>query len=249
MKKKPIIIDTETTGFGNEAEVIQIGVMDLEGNVLLDTLVQCLGEIPQEAIEVHGITKDMLADAPVWAEVHEQLAVLLFNAEYVIIYNNTFDTRLIKQTAQRHGLTMPKYFSRCAMREYANMYFDGEWVSLGEAAHYEHVDTTNIKAHSAVGDCEMTRQVWLALESEKEKRAKRKAKRLELRNLKMELVPSDADSGKYTDYGQGWRPEGFKTLSQLRKRDLKKYEFAGTCCNTYGDRGYLFKPLAESKEA
>ena len=244
----PIIIDTETTGFSKDAEVIQIGAMDLSGNVLMDTLVQCSGEIPQEAIDVHGITKDMLVGAPTWEEIHAQLVEILSNAEYVIIYNDRFDVRVINQTAQRNGLSVPRYVSRCAMREYADMYFDGEWVSLSEAAHYEHVDTTNIKAHSAIGDCEMTRQVWIAMEAEKEKRAKRKAKRTELRNLKMRLVPSDADSGKYTDYGQQCRPHGFKTLSQLRKRDLKKYEFAGTCCNAYGDRGYLFKPRSESKD-
>lgn len=248
MKTKPIILDTETTGFSDDAEVIQIGIVDLEGNVLMDTLVQCQGDIPQDATDIHGITKEMLIHAPQWSEVHEQLSELIHNAEYVIIYNNSYDTRLMKQTAKRYELDLPNYKTRCAMREYANTYFNGEWVSLSEAAHYEDVDTTNIKAHTAVGDCEMTRQVWLALETEKEKKAKRRAKRDELRKLKMELVPSDADSGDYTDYGQGWRPAGYKTLSQLRKRDLKHYEFAGTCCSSFGDRGYLFKPKTEGSE-
>lgn len=246
MNAKPIILDTETTGFSDDAEVIEIGIIDLEGNVLMDTLIQCQGDISQDAIDIHGITKEMLIDAPEWSEIHKQLSTLLENTDYVIIYNNSYDTRLIKQTVKRYELELPSYRTRCAMREYANTYFDGEWVPLGEAAHYENVDKTDIKAHSAIGDCEMTRQVWLALEAEKEKKAKRRTKRDELRKLKMKLVPSDADNGEYTDFGQGWRPTGYKTLSQLRKRDLKHYEFAGTCCSSFGDRGYLFKPKNEA---
>lgn len=243
MIQKVIVIDTETTGFSEEAEVIQLGAIDLEGNVLLDTLVQCQGDIPPSATAIHGITKEMLVDAPTWPEIHDQLSKLLEAADFVVMYNHTYDHRLMRQTAKRHGLTLPRYRTRCAMREYADTYFEGDWVSLSEAAHYENVDTSNIKAHTAIGDCEMTRQVWLALKADEAKKAKQKAKRDELKQMKMKLVPSDVSSGTYTDYGQGWRPPGYKTLSQLRKYELSSYEFAGTCCNAFGDRGYLFKPI------
>ena len=241
MQKKTIVLDTETTGFKNDAEVIQIGIIDLDGHVLMDTFVQCQGDIPDDAIEVHGITKDRLIDAPLWTDIHDQLSQLLLDAELVVIYNDSFDIRLMQQTAKRYDLKLPNFQVRCAMREYANTYFDGEFVKLSEAAHYENVDMSAIKAHSAIDDCEMTRLVWLALQQDQVKKAKHRLKREELHQLKTDLIPDDADSGRYTDYGQGWRPKGYKTLSQLLKRDIKYYEFAGTCCNSFGDRDFLFR--------
>ncbi len=240
--RKPIMLDTETTGFGDDAEVIQLGIIDIDGHVLIDTLIQCQGEVPEDAFAIHGISKDMLLDAPRWDEIHDKLSVLLSSSEYVVIYNGRYDHRLMRQTAQRYGLELPKYKAQCAMVEYANLHFDGDYVKLVEAAQFEGVDTSNIKAHSAIGDCEMTRQVWLSILTEKDKRAKRKAKQEELLQSKLKLVPDDVNNGQYPDYGQGFRPSGYKTLSQLRKRDIKHYEFAGTCCSSFGDRGYLFKP-------
>ena len=59
-------------------------------------------------------------------------------------------------------------------------------------------------------------------------------------NRKLALVPNSIKSFPY--FGQTKRPEGYKTTSQLRMCDLPHYEFAGACCDTYGNLGYLFKP-------
>lgn len=97
MLKKTVFLDTETTGFKSDAEVIQIGIIDLDGHVLMDTLVQCQGDIPDDAIEVHGITKESLTGAPLWTDIHHQLSQLLMDAELVIIYNDSFDIRLMQR--------------------------------------------------------------------------------------------------------------------------------------------------------
>jgi hypothetical protein len=36
-------------------------------------------------------------------------------------------------------------------------------------------------------------------------------------------------------------PDGYKTFSQLKVSELHLYEYAGTCCTTYGDQGHMFK--------
>lgn len=73
----PLILDTETTGLGDDAEVIEVSVIDARGEVLLDTLVRPSGQIPAEASAIHGITDADVATAPTWAEVHERLVELV----------------------------------------------------------------------------------------------------------------------------------------------------------------------------
>ena len=59
-----VILDTETTGLDNTAEAIQIGVLAPDGNVLLNTLVNPICHIPENVTHIHGITNEMVEDAP-----------------------------------------------------------------------------------------------------------------------------------------------------------------------------------------
>ena len=237
---QPVVLDTETTGLDDNAEVIQIGILGLDGTVLMNTLVQCQGDIPDDAIEIHGITKAMLSDAPTWPEIHDSVVNLLQGAEYTVIYNARFDVRLMRQTAARYGLELPPYPTKCAMYQFAQRHNDGQRIKLTEAACWMGVDISEMQAHSAIDDCEMTRRLWLKLEHEELRRKKRRERREKWKNLVMELVPSDVSSYPY--YGQTNRPAGFKTFSQIRRCDLENYQFAGVCCDAFGNRGYLFEP-------
>ena len=39
-KNNYVILDTETTGLGDNDVIVQLGILDLNGNVLLDTLIK-----------------------------------------------------------------------------------------------------------------------------------------------------------------------------------------------------------------
>ena len=71
-----LILDTETTGLDDDAEVVELAVIDCAGTVLLDTLVRPSGPVPAEAAAIHGITDAMLADAPTWSEIHARFCDL-----------------------------------------------------------------------------------------------------------------------------------------------------------------------------
>ena len=59
-----IILDTETTGLDENAEVIQIGVTDGAGNILMDNIAcKPLRPIPAEATAIHHITNEMMENA------------------------------------------------------------------------------------------------------------------------------------------------------------------------------------------
>lgn len=164
------ILDTETTGLDDKAEIIEISAIDQDGTILIDTLVKPTMPIPTEATKVHGITNEMVADAPSWPEIHDEV-ISLFSGAPVVIYNKDYDLRLINQTAAKHNLSS-KYLchdlylsSHCAMLEYAQFY--GEWAeyktqykwqSLIKAAQQQSIELDG-QAHRALFDCRMTLEV------------------------------------------------------------------------------------------
>ena len=177
LEANALILDTETTGLGDDAEVVELAVIDCAGVVLLDTLVRPSGPVPAEAAAIHGITDAMLADAPTWSEIHARFCDLV-GGRQVVIYSREFDVRVINQTARRYGLQAPQGFDlvldpgsiHCAMQAYAE--FRGEWSAekgrypwqkLATAAQQQGVTVTN--AHRALGDCLMTLAVVRAMAS------------------------------------------------------------------------------------
>jgi len=54
------------------------------------------------------------------------------------------------------------------------------------------------------------------------------------------LIPDNRDDYPY--FGKYNRPAGYVTFSKLPLKDVDKYEYAGTCCDAYGNKGDLFKP-------
>lgn len=161
IESRSITLDTETTGLGSDDEIVEICLIDTNGTPLLNTLIKPTKPIPDEAIEIHGITNEMVASAPTWADIYEQFSALITDRT-VVIYNSDFDVRIIKQTSEKYDLAVPQIKSVCAMAMYS--YFWGEWdyrrdkwhwQKLSDAAKQQGV-TIEGKAHRALADCLMT---------------------------------------------------------------------------------------------
>jgi DNA polymerase III subunit epsilon len=155
------ILDTETTGLDNTAEVVEISIIDHAGNVVFDTLVKPKKPIPAAAAAIHGITNEMVAAAPTWPEIHDQVCQLL-TSKPVAIYNADYDLRILRQTAALHDLAMVDIDSRCVMLAYAEFWGDWNeyrgsyrWQKLTEAAKQQAVVIQG-QAHRALADVRMT---------------------------------------------------------------------------------------------
>ncbi len=168
---KFLILDTETTGLGSDAEICQIAIINENGDHLLNTLVKPKRPIPADATRIHGISNEMVANAPTYPEVHDIIKYLLTNNQ-VIVYNATFDRGMLHKSAEAWGLPKTDWKKiaswHCAMLEFAPIYGEWndyrgsyKWQSLSTAASHYKVTVKN--AHSALGDCLMTLAVVKAM--------------------------------------------------------------------------------------
>lgn len=168
LARRPVFLDTETTGLDGQAEVCDLAVIDWEGNVLLNTLVRPMGPIPAQAYMIHGISNDDVAGAPRFCDVVPDL-VRVLHQRLVVIYNAAFDLRILLQSAtaylsNAHWLAL-ECDPVCAMELYAEHYGDWSnwhrnyrWQSLEAAARQCGLQWTST-AHRAHADAEMTRRL------------------------------------------------------------------------------------------
>lgn len=153
-----VILDTETTGLGDDAEVIQIAVLAPRGATLLDALLRPTTPIPPAATAVHGIDTAMTEPAVTYAQIHDVLAYVLSN-KVVIAYNAGYDARLLRQTAHRHGIPPLDLTWECAMKQYAR--FAGRWSRRRHDYAWQRLPLSKRykgRPHQAIADC------WATLE-------------------------------------------------------------------------------------
>ncbi|MFK5937761.1 MAG: exonuclease domain-containing protein [Sulfurimonas sp.] len=101
MAKKYIILDTETTGTGENDRVIQLGYIVLGGAEVEVHNEFNKAEVPISygAMEVHGILEEMIADKPLCVETtaYKRLEELNTDDNYVIIHNAPFDLKMLEK--------------------------------------------------------------------------------------------------------------------------------------------------------
>lgn len=158
-----LILDTETTGLEEDAELVQIALVDPAGRVVLDQLVRPAGPIPMATVMVHGITEADVADAPTFPQIYQDLARLLADRR-VLAYNVAFDGRILDQTCRRYGLPelQPAGWT-CIMElfaawwgEWSGYHGSFRWQRLAAACSIVEVDMAGIGLHSAAGDALLT---------------------------------------------------------------------------------------------
>jgi DNA polymerase III subunit epsilon len=160
-----VFLDTETTGLSAAAgdRIVEVAMVDRHGQTLLDTLVNPERSIPLAALQVHGITNEMVANAPTLKELWPELQGILLD-NHVVIYNASFDIQFFPA-----NLRCAAKIS-CAMLRFAKSYGEHQphyggykWHRLEVAArHVGHKWTGD--PHRALADALACRSVWMWLE-------------------------------------------------------------------------------------
>jgi DNA polymerase-3 subunit epsilon len=136
----PLYLDTETTGRERNSEIIEISIIDDVGQVVFESLVKPTRPIPLDVTRIHGITNEIVKDAPNWMGVWPRVRDVLAGRS-VGIYNADFDLRMIRQTLEKFRMAWspPENFvSFCIMKLYAQ--YQGEWNSLRGSYHWHSLE-------------------------------------------------------------------------------------------------------------
>lgn len=169
VQEADLFLDTETTD-RNGSEIVEIGIVDRAGNVLLQALVRPKGEIDPGASAVHGITAATVERAATWAQLWPALGKIL-EAGTVACYNADFDRKAIVNACNRAAVPWPSEVTwHDVMYPFAIWY--GEWNDYHQNYRYQKLSLALKEArldqvantHRAADDAEACRQVLLWLD-------------------------------------------------------------------------------------
>lgn len=163
-----LFVDTETSGVDANSEIVDIAFVDRDGKTVLESLVKPRLPIPAEATAIHHISNEMVANAPTFDAILDQILAVCAG-RLVVAYNMGFDGKMILQSARARGIILEPDPERlkCAMLLYAA--FHGawndhrgsyRWVKLGLAAEQCGIAVVG-DLHRARVDADLGRQILL----------------------------------------------------------------------------------------
>lgn len=168
---RQIVLDTETTGleFSEGHRVIEIGCVEIINRRLtganFQKFVNPEREIDEAAVEIHGITVEMLKDEPIFADVSEELIEFIRGAE-LIIHNAPFDVGFLNGEFEIAGQGEKIIEEHCTVLDtlvMARHKHPGQRNSLDALCKRYSVDSTQRTLHGALLDAEILADVYLAM--------------------------------------------------------------------------------------
>lgn len=160
---RTLYLDTETTGLNApEDMIVEISIIDDLGDIVISTLVNPKRSIPEKATSIHGITNEMVKDAPVFEDIWDEIQKQLKDS-HLVIYNAEFDRKFFPD-----NLECAKKISCCmlAYAEYNGQWDDSRgiyrWHKLLNAAKWAEFEWPGV-AHRALSDSLACRAVWQKL--------------------------------------------------------------------------------------
>ena len=161
MAKKYIILDTETTGTGETDRVIQLGYIVLGAKEIEVHNEFCSSDVPISfgAMEVHGITPDLLEGKPACTDMpsYKRLQELNTPENYMIIHNAPFDLGMLEKegfNTQMKVIDTLRVAKHVLPDEDAHrlQYFRYKFELYKEEEKEANALGIVVKAHDAIGD-------------------------------------------------------------------------------------------------
>ncbi len=169
---RQIVLDTETTGLDVHAghRILEIGCVELRDRRLtghhFHHYLQPDREIEAGALAVHGLTQEMLAAQPRFADIVERFLDYLSDADEVLIHNAPFDVGFIDSELTRLGDGFGRLSDYCTVvdtLELAKRDRPGQRNSLDALCKAFAVDNTGRTLHGALLDAQLLAEVYLAM--------------------------------------------------------------------------------------
>lgn len=155
--------DLETTGIQvTKDRIVQIGCVILHPDGTKETLSQLIHPqipIPEETTAIHGITDDMVANAPSFEEFAPKLVTFIGDADLAGYNSNKFDIPILAEEFLRVGINFD--FKARKFVDVQNIFHKMEQRTLA-AAYQFYCGKEMEQAHDALYDTNATVDVFLA---------------------------------------------------------------------------------------
>jgi DNA polymerase-3 subunit epsilon len=168
---RQIILDTETTGLepSEGHRIIEIGCVELvnrkfTGNTYHHYL-QPDREIDEGAIEVHGITNEMLADKPRFADIADEFITFIRGAE-LVIHNAPFDVGFLNHELKLLDAGHGRVDELCGVVDtlvMARKLHPGQKNNLDALCKRYSIDNSHRELHGALLDAEILAELYLVM--------------------------------------------------------------------------------------
>ncbi len=166
---RQIVLDTETTGLEPSGghRIIEVGCVELINRKLTGKTyhryINPKREIDAEAVEVHGITSDFLADKPVFADILNEFQGFIRGAE-LVIHNAPFDVGFMNHEVVLCGAEITKTEDICSIVDtlvLARQLHPGQRNNLDALCRRYGIDNSKRELHGALLESEILADVYL----------------------------------------------------------------------------------------
>jgi DNA polymerase III epsilon subunit-like protein len=164
-RSRVLFFDLELTGVYDHDEILSITIVDANGKLIMDTLVKPARTRKWKRTEkIHGITPDMVEDAPLLTELIPTIKEIFANMDHLVAYGVSTDYSHIKYIydteAEREALHDKV---RCCANEFVRYAHehrpDVEHASLIDAMEAFGIEWDGIP-HSSIADTYACMRVW-----------------------------------------------------------------------------------------
>jgi len=167
---RQVFLDTETTGLSPESgdRIIEIGCIEMHNRRLtgrsLHVYLNPERANHPDAVKIHGLTDEFLADKPLFASVADELLGFVDGAE-IIIHNAGFDIGFLNEELRRVGRPkFPGFVSQVTdSLLMAREMFPGKANSLDALCKRLEVDNSNRALHGALLDAGLLAEVYIRM--------------------------------------------------------------------------------------
>lgn len=165
IKPDDLILDTETTGLGGDAQVIEIAVVSMAGEVLFNSLIRPTVQVEPGAQAVHGIS-DVELESAMPLRFHYKKLESILAGKTVWAFNASFDREKLYESCIANGLDEFDIEWRCAMYLSADILgATNKYGTISLANACAELGVVNSSAHAALADSQATREVLQSFRS------------------------------------------------------------------------------------
>lgn len=169
---RQIVLDTETTGIDPKEghRIIEIGCVEVVNRRLtgnhFHVYINPGRHIEQEAIEVHGITNEFLADKPTFSQVAQEFVSFVKGAQ-LVIHNAPFDVGFMDHEfgmeASTKGVITNQICDVLDTLTLARQMHPGQKNNLDALCKRYGIDNSHRTLHGALLDAEILADVYLLM--------------------------------------------------------------------------------------